>query len=246
MWVNGRGREIAAARCPIPAAILVALVFLPQYLLSQASSLLVRTTVRDSAANRPLVGAIVRVVSNDQTFITDSMGTTSVRLPAAGGSLIASAIGFTPETLSVVSQADVTIQMRRLQVLGEQEVVAAKETGSERKLRQFGFLDRKKTSGAPQSAFVTEAELEKWRPSLVTDISVRIGRDLRRCTVYVDGARAAVPAPMRGASQPYRWGVDALVVPSEITAMEVYRIAEAPIEYPVRGRDECSLLIWLK
>jgi hypothetical protein len=178
--------------------------------------------------------------------VTDTSGTTLVAVPAAGSSLVVTAIGFAPETLSVAPQTDVTIQMLRLHVLREQDVIAARDTGSQRKLRQFGFLDRQKTSGAPRSAFVTEVDLEKWRPSLVTDISVRIGRDLRQCTIYIDGARAAIQAPMRGASQPYRWGIDALVRPSEIIAMEVYRIAEAPIEYPVRGRDECALLIWLK
>ena len=80
---------------------------------------------------------------------------------------------------------------------------------------------------------------------LLTDVKYKTGRDIAACLTYVDGIQVA-GGSTRGNT--YRQGINALVQPSEVAAMEVYRLSEAPPQYvpTLATAVPCVLLIWLK
>lgn len=113
------------------------------------------------------------------------------------------------------------------------------------KLEMMGFYSRRQSSAAPKSAFVTADDIARWKPTLLTDIKYKTGHDIARCSKYVDGVHVA-EVSTRGNT--LRRGIDALVQPSEVAALEVYRLGEAPARFtPTQsGSSNCILLIWLK
>lgn len=123
-----------------------------------------------------------------------------------------------------------------------------------RRLELNGFYDRRQTTGAPSSSFLTEEQIGKL--SRVSDAAVLSGRNVCSTNLYLNGVRVADVAGSvrrsrsRPASGPRSLPIDQLVSPSEVLAMEFYRTADAPPEYnATRPPDvaDCGVtLVWTK
>jgi hypothetical protein len=122
-----------------------------------------------------------------------------------------------------------------------------------RALELNGFYERRLTSPAPSTAFVTAEKIEKLEN--LTDIVNITGRTICPTNVYLNGVRISPNivmsmGPGRVASNLARSPLDQLFSPSEVLAVEEYRTVEAPIEYGggrPSGFGDCGVtLIWTK
>jgi hypothetical protein len=199
--------------------------------------------VVDSATGKPIELAEV-IVAGRATVRTSDSGVVSLRFLRPGvNRLTVRRVGY--ESKAVVVDApstDTAIVSVALRRVARELPTVTTEAAGDRKLEMMGFNERRKSSAAPRSAFITAEDLARWKPMLLTDVRFRTGRSISGCTTYLDGVQLA---PARSAGNTLRRGIDALVQPSEVAAMEVYRESEVPPRFtPPSGG--CVLLIWLK
>jgi hypothetical protein len=115
--------------------------------------------------------------------------------------------------------------------------------------KMVGFAERMTHSGAPRSAFITQADIERLNPRRTIDLMLRGGLKYRlsgrgesvtcprgggKLAVYLDGA----------AMSP---GFDITWIdPSQIQAMEIYKSdAERPAQFNATGSN-CTVVIWTR
>jgi hypothetical protein len=205
-------------------------------------------TVRDRTSRRPLEGADVTESLSGATGKSSDDGTIGFGahrlLPLT---IIAKKVGFAPESVTVATgpadTARATIYLNTMTRLPAESVRAIAPSPYEDKLAMFGFFSRMQTMAAARSSFVMAADLERWKPTKLTDVSSYIGKPMAQCTTYHDGLETK-PIPSRRGQ--FRTGLDAMVQVEAVAAMEVYRATEAPVAYPAKGRAPCSLVIWFK
>jgi hypothetical protein len=179
--------------------------------------------------------------------VTDSGGVARfevLRLDSA--TIVARKIGYA-RSMIAVSLRDSTKITVRLQKVANLPSVTVREDGVApdllHKLRTVGFIERRTSSAAPSSSFITDADIKRWKPQLVSDITARLGKPVANCTAYVDG----VAVNTSGRAMGMRQGIDVLFLPSELAAVEVYvRSSVTPSQFPARGRSSCVVLYWLR
>jgi hypothetical protein len=209
----------------------------------------VMITVRDRSSRRALEGADVTESLSGATGQSSSDGTIGFAahrlLPLT---IIAKKVGFSPDSVTVATgsgdTARATIYLNSMTRLPAESVIAVAPSAYDDKLAMYGFFTRLQSTAAARSSFVTAADLDRWKPTRITDVSKRIGKPLQACTTYHDGVEAK-SIPLRSGRQ-FRPGLDAMVAPAAVAAMEVYRPMEAPAAYPAKDRDPCVLLLWFK
>jgi hypothetical protein len=115
-----------------------------------------------------------------------------------------------------------------------------------RQLDVNGFYERMLSGARSRSAFVTDSAIERWKPQVISDLGRRIGRDLVRCSFLVDGVPVQPPLP-EGRRRTVRSGIDALIQPTEVAGIEVYRTVEVPTQFAfaTAGRP-CLVVVWQK
>lgn len=166
-----------------------------------------------------------------------------------------------PVTISAADTVSITVVLKPLgQRLPAVVTRVRAPTDTVRRLDILGFYDRKRSSGAPEVAFVTADQLSKWNLSKLTDVRYHTGRSIGPCDdVYVNGVlltneqqlNAGSKVVQRGPYGFYRRGIDAIVSPDDVLAMELYRVADAPAQYQRTRSQGCGpeakvILIWLK
>jgi len=205
----------------------------------------------------PVAGAVVAIPGGASTR-SDAQG--AWRLPAVTGgtqTLTVRAVRYAPlrVTIPVAPQmAPVRLAMVRLQgMLDTVNVVS--EAGQDGNLADF--LERSRTRGS--GTFLSEVDITSRRPTLTSDLflSVQGGLTIERdslgnrfitmrsntfrssrClpSIFVDGMS------IRGLTAA---DIDGLVRPSELFGVEVYRAANAPVEFS--EQDGCgTILLWTK
>lgn len=203
---------------------------------------------------RPLVEAEIVAMRHKLTTITDSRGVfIFTRLDPGPEVFLVRHIGFRPEsfdatlvpgdTLKVgVIMAEAPVQLPDLTVEAEGRLYFGKMLGFAERLRG--------SSGAPRSAFLTPADVDRLHPTRTIDLLIHAGLKPRytargeptvtcprgggKLAVYLDGAWLQ-------SSFSLSW-----LEPTQIQAVEVYRsAAERPPEFNATGSD-CTVVIWTK
>lgn len=201
----------------------------------------------------PIVDAEIVATKHKLTTITDSHGVFILtRLQPGPEVFLVRHIGYRPESFDAtlvpgdtlrlgVIMAEAPVQLPDLTVEAEGRLYFGKMTG---------FADRLRSSGAPRSAFLTQADIDRIHPTRTFDLLVHAGLKPRydrrgqetvdcprgggKLAVYLDGAQLS-------SSFSLSW-----LEPTQIQAVEVYRsAAERPPEFNATGSD-CAVVIWTK
>ncbi|HYW50562.1 MAG TPA: carboxypeptidase regulatory-like domain-containing protein [Gemmatimonadaceae bacterium] len=217
----------------------------------------VRGVLTDSTSGQPVVGAVVAIAGGPATR-SDAQGAWRlIGVKAGAQTLSVRAIRYAPRTVAVSvtpTLSPVQLTMTRVQApLDTVNVVADAE--SERNLA--GFRERRRTRGS--GTFLAEEDIASRRPTLTSDLfrSVQGGTTIerdslgnryiamrsntfrsQRClpSIFVDGMSI---------SDPTTGDIDAIVRPNELFGIEIYRAANAPVEFP--EQNGCgTILIWTK
>lgn len=216
--------------------------------------------VYDETTGQPIAGVQVTDIQNGLSVETTETGTLSLFFVDTAGSMVRfRKVGYTPLVMAVAnSPRDTTpltillhpagVQLPTVVTTGHSNMRGPADTV--RKLDLAGFYDRKTTSGAPTSSFVTAEKIEKL--TLVSDLEVLTGRPICYGNLYIDGVRilpASVTA-MKGARNLTRRNVDQLLGPGAVLAVETYRVSDVPQQYNATMDPRASpcgaTLIWTK
>jgi hypothetical protein len=228
-------------------AIVNVLVSAQATLAQAAADRLVGVYNWDTAA--PLAEVQIVLLGTGLTWRTSDQGIAILKnVPAGEHILRLRRLGFQPHsefvTFSARDTVPLTLLLKPVAVVLPEVLVAAREERYERKLS--GFLSRRKSSAAPSSSFVTEADLQKWNAvrwsdalrrtaGVQTDIygNIRV-RGCGRFAVYVDGAQLA--------------NSDLEAIPlSNVAAIEVYRGgATIPAQFNATLRACGAVVVWTK
>jgi len=223
-----------------------------------------RTVLGQAAANRlvgvydpdsgePIADVQIILLGTKREWRTSAEGLVLLRdLPAGEQLLRLRRIGYQPHTEFVSFSASdtmpLTLVLTPLGVLLPEVFVNARE--ERYALRMSGFLERRRSSGAPPSSFITEVDLERWGAvrwvdalsrvaGVRTNVRGEIGfRDCgaRQIAVFLDGVALAGNVG------------DLNHIPlTTVAAVEVYRgAAQVPSQFNTTGRGCGAILVWTK
>jgi hypothetical protein len=215
---------------------------------NQQDARLVRQSLRavEQESGAPLAGVDIVDVATGRRAVTSIDGSARISIRRAdSASVLARKVGFVPRQVRfALADTVVTIRFQRLTTL-EAATVTSEGVSPElvHKLRMVGFLQRRQTTAASASSFITDTDIARLKPFKISDITERLA-SRRGCITYLDGVRVQPPI---SSSRGYRQGVDVLVVPTEVAAVEIYRgAAVVPPQFQSMGRTDCVVLYWLK
>lgn len=219
--------------------------------------------VYDAESGSPLDGVEVLDLVTKSSALTTSTGTVALSfVDSAGGMLRLRKLGYEPQTLTISNhegEAPITVLLVRSgQVLPTVVTTAERHrtpADTVRKLDLNGFYDRRDRSGAAPMAFVLGERIKDM--STFNDFEAVTGRPICVTNLYVDGVRVfnaasgtrlgpgRVPRNLR--SNP----LDQILDPTQVLAIENYRVAEVPAEYSATkdadaGHACGATLIWTK
>lgn len=205
--------------------------------------------VYDEATGAALAEVQLILLGTGREWRTTATGAALLRgLPTGDHVLRVRRLGYAPHSeflvLSPRDSTPLTLVLRPLPVLLPEVTVSAREALYERRLS--GFLQRRRSSAAPASSFITEQDLRQWGAVRWTDALSRTSgvqssvsgairlRGCGRFAVFLDGQLLAdndlsmISLPM-------------------VAAIEVYRgAAQIPPEFNVT-RGACgALVVWTK
>jgi TonB family protein len=244
-------REPWASRCRPIAAYCVAIgagLLLGEAAAAQATSM-VKGVVRDSAARVGLNAVEVRLDGSGQRAFTNERGEFRLSMPVPNGRLIVRRLGYRPDTVDVRGGAGDVQLVLAPAVLRLDRVVVIAEHGRYSG-RLAGYYER--LERGTQGKFITRADLEREKPSQLTDMlqrqpGVHLSRGRpgparlqmrgRECLplIWLDGAALSVGSV----------DLDAFA-PTTLEGIELYLGSNVPSRYTgVRGQTECgAILLW--
>lgn len=216
--------------------------------------------VYDAVSGDPVADVVVTNVLNGLSARTTPTGTLSLFfVDTSGGMLRIQKVGYSPVTMVVANSDRDTIPLTVLfsPAVHQLAPVVTRARGNRgpadtvRSLEDHGFYERRLTSGAPSSAFVTAEKIEKL--AVLSDVYSLTGRPVCIGNLYVNGVRLAPltnPSlgPGRALNTLTRNPIDQLFTPSDVQAIEMYRGSEVPAEYggTSSSPSTCVTLIWTK
>jgi hypothetical protein len=222
--------------------------------------------VFDFDTGEPVVGAKVLDMRTGMSAVTTSTGTLSLFFVDTAGSLVqVGKFGYESQRFFVANAVTDTAGITVLLKASGQSLptVVTQARGSRgpadtvRVLELNGFYDRRNTTGAPAGAFVTSERIEKL--SLLKYLGTISGRAICGTNLYINGVKVAMPnlitpnPPMGNrrlrviVAPPQRDGLDALLTPSEVLGVEMYKTADIPAEFNTTRPSSCgATLIWTK
>ena len=216
---------------------------------AQGLQLSLPITVVDSVTGLPVADAQVLDLRTRVSALTNKSGTAVLTLPDSSEALITlRKVGYRPLTRLVTAANRVNPVTVSLVPLPQPVpgVVTSGRPGAPhrgpadtlRTLELNGFYERRRRTGAPTSAFVTEEKLS--RLTTLTDLRHLTGRGLCAQNLYVDGMRVRVDRSL------YSW-----LRPDRVAGIELYTHApEIPALYnvtlPSGSSAICATLIWTK
>ncbi|MFI5246493.1 MAG: carboxypeptidase regulatory-like domain-containing protein [Gemmatimonadales bacterium] len=209
----------------------------------------------DDATGQPVIGAEVVDLATGSKTATSVTGTATIAWLGPGTTLLqVRKLGYAskmvPVSTSASDTASITVVLTPLAPTLPAVVSKARSPGdSVRRLELSGFYDRRRGSGAPQSAFVTAADLDKWNLMYPGDVKRRNGRGICGGTgdTYVDGMFIAGGVWLGPGDN----GTKLRLQMDEIAGIETYtHDADIPAQYSKPRRKSlpppCVTLIWLR
>jgi hypothetical protein len=216
--------------------------------------------VFDDVTGRPIAGVEVIDLETGTKTLTSESGVATLAFLRAGTSLLQiRKLGYQgklqPVFASATDTASVTIVLTPLAQSLPAVVTRALAPGDTvRRLELSGFYDRRRSTGAPMSAFVTAEQMERWKVMYLGDVKNYNGRGVcgGRDDVYVNGSLVTGGVWLK----PGDSGSKVHIGVEEVAGIETYtHVAELPSAYnrtgppkPVMqsGASKCVTLIWLK
>jgi hypothetical protein len=226
--------------------------------------------VFDSETGEPIDSVEVKDILTGLSALTTTTGTVVLPMDTAGAFLRMRKLGYNMSTLLVANgDADtlpLTLVLDRVgqllpTVITNAHGVARGPADTVRKLDLTGFYDRRLQGAAPPNAYISEAQIEHWTPTLMSDLGALSGRPwIWDCTIYIDGALAPVPKPDLGPGRTARnldTGINSMLDPSMVAGVEVYRAGEVPPRFNATSvgagamsttaeHDGCVTLVWTR
>jgi hypothetical protein len=221
--------------------------------------------IYDAETGSPIEAVEVMDVASRISALTTSTGTVALSFVDTAGSLIRiRKLGYESLMMPIANSPGsipLTILLKRSGQLLPATVTTAKRVralaDTVRKLELSGFYERRTTSGASPSAFMTAEQIE--RLTTFDDFQAVTGRPICVENLYVDGVRIANTNrdnafwKMRqraGARALHESLIDEVVKPTEVAAIENYRVSEVPAEFNATkdpGAGSCGVtLVWTK
>ena len=221
--------------------------------------------VADSAQS-PIADVQVLVSALAMRTVTDAHGKFRLRNVKAGTyDIRVQRLGFEPLTFAVdvydrdTVSLDVQLNPSAVQVAP----FVVRELPISRLLINVGFEERRRSTNAPPSQFITRAEIAKRNPIDLTQLISRMSGRLKECAmpiVYVDGSlRPALPRdpPMitsspkeagRVGEPPPRPRATDGMPPDRVEGIELYiGPSQIPLQYKAAWRGgDCLVLIWTR
>jgi hypothetical protein len=211
--------------------------------------------VFDDATGQPVGGAEVIDLATGNKTTTSATGTAVIAWLGPGTTLLqVRKLGYASKMVPVSTSASDTVSVTVLltPLAPTLPAVISKARAPEdsvRRLELSGFYDRRRGSGAPQSAFVTAADLDKWKLLYPGDVKYRNGRGIcgSKGDTYVDGMLIAGGVWLKPGDD----GTKLKLQMDEIAGIETYtHEAEIPAQYN-RTRSNmrvppCVTLIWTR
>lgn len=188
--------------------------------------------VFDEESGQPIEGADVTDLETGVTARTTKTGTMALLFVDTTGTLIKiRKVGYQQSVVAVATgSADTTPVTTTLLpaghaltpviVVGNRSVMLS-PSDTVSALLKNGFYERRLTSAAPRSAFITGDKLEA---STVLSDARFFGRPICESNVYIDGLKFT---PSRRTGHFLREGIDA-ISPQDIAGIETYSIGEMP------------------
>lgn len=218
--------------------------------------------VYDETTGMPIAGVQVTDIQNGLSVETTETGTLSLFFVDTAGSMVRfRKVGYTPLLMAVSnSPRDTTpltvllrpsgVSLPGMITTGRNNVRGLADTV--RRLDQIGFYDRRVTTGAPTSAFVTSEKVE--RLTLLSEVSTLTGRPICYDNLYLDGVLvqnlSAAPKATKAKARNLRSNaLDQLVDVGAVLAVESYRVSDIPQGFngTAPGGSSCgATLIWTK
>jgi hypothetical protein len=218
--------------------------------------------VYDALSGDPIDDVTVVNAVNGLSAKTTASGTLSLFfVDTSGGLLRFQKLGYQP-LIMLVANSDrdtvgMTVLMDRAAVtLG---TVVSRARGARgpadtvKDLEDVGFYERRLTSGAPSSNFITHEKITDLM--LLSDVSTLTARPLCETNLYLNGVRISGLSPQRWPrgrtpQNLTKDPVDQLVQPDEVLAIEIYNAGDVPQEYNTTrppGAPDCgATLIWTR
>jgi hypothetical protein len=237
--------------------LLAALGFMGQALQAQQPAGAAIVGIVADTAKVPLADVDVIAIRAGITTITDSKGIfLLIGLPPGEEVFRIRRVGYRPETFNARLVAGDTIRIGVILAAAAFELpeLTVEAEGVVYRGKMTGFADRMIHSGAPRSAFLTRADIEKQYPRPFFDMLTRAGmkrsvdrrgRERLSCprsrgvgepvvAYYIDGIRVSDPTAV------------ARMDPSQIEAVELYRAtASRPAQFNQTGSD-CTVVVWTR
>ena len=240
------------SRIALPVMLALAGVVLgaPRRARAQSDSvrgLVVRTRVIgifDSETGEPIDSAEVKDILTGLSALTTPTGTVALPMDTSGAFLRVRKMGYNMTTVLVANGAadtlPITLVLDRVgqmmpTVITRAHGVARGPADTVRKLDLTGFYDRRQQGAAPPNAYISEAQIQHWAPTLMSDLAALSGRSwMWDCTIYIDGALTPIPQPNLGPGRVARnldTGINSMLDPSMVAGVEVYRAGEVPSRF---------------
>lgn len=189
--------------------------------------------VFDEQTGDPIEGADVTDLITGLTTRTTATGTVPIFYTDGPGTLVKiKKVGYQQALVPVrTSVADTTPMTTTLLQMGQRlapvivvgdRAIWLSKSDTIRELLRNGFYERRETSAAPRSAFISG---DKMRGAALVSDARFFGRGICESNVYIDGVRVAVPT-RSGHFQ--HEGLDALVSPFDVAGIETYTTGEMP------------------
>ena len=240
---------------------------------NQVSGIPVRTRVIgifDSETGEPIDSAEVKDILTGLSALTTNTGTVALPMDTAGAFLRVRKLGYNMSTVLIPNGAadtlPVTLLLDRVgqmlpTVVTKANGVARGPADTVHKLDLTGFYDRRRQGSAPPNAYISEAQIDHWAPTLMSDLGALSGRPwMWDCTIYIDGALTPVPKPNLGPGRTARnldTGINSMLDPSMVAGVEVYRAGEVPPRFNATlsgsgamstgaEHDGCVTLVWTR
>ncbi len=224
------------------------------------------TGVVGDTAQLPIADVQVMLHALAMRVVTDARGRFRFRNIKPGTyDLSVQRIGYEPLTFAVdVRDRDsLSLDVQLNAATTNIAPMVVRENAISRHLIDVGFEERRRSTNAPPSQFITRAEIAKRNPIDLTQLISRMSGRLKECAapiVYVDGSlRPALPRdpPMitsspkeaaRVGDPPPRPRVTDGIPPDLVDGMELYiGPAQIPLQYKAAWRGgDCLVLIWTR
>jgi carboxypeptidase family protein/TonB-dependent receptor-like protein len=224
--------------------------------------------VSEAGSNQPIASAVVRLAGSGRRTLTDATGEFRLAdLPSGPVTFYVRAIGYHPIVVDLLLEPgdsvrlDSAVLALRPAPIELPGVAVTSDSIQHEALTLVGFYERR---GRGFGAFLEQSELSRWNPHALSDVlrhlpGVRVvsnpnyghtapRADFRPYLLELRGCRSIMfflNGASLGSSSDPQFDIDLLLLPQEISAVEVYRgPSEIPLQYNATNSLCGVVLLW--